>query len=183
MQISKHSALKIILLNLWTISFILAIGFFMTIRKAHRFDDIFVYAGEKYGVDPKLISSVVWKESRYKPFAKGAAGEIGLMQVLEPAAQEWAKAEEIENFEFNHLYNPVTNVLSGTWYLAKAIDHWSIKKDPLPYALSQYNAGRSRVLAWTDPPPETDYLFWQQIPFPTTKRYVKDILEHYRGNI
>ena len=183
MQITKHTAVKIIVLNLWTISFILGISFFITIRKAHRFDDIFVYAGERYGIDPKLISSVVWKESRYKPYAEGAAGEIGLMQVLEPAAREWAEAEDIKDFKVKDLYNPVTNVMSGAWYLAKGVNHWSNKKDPLPYALAQYNAGRSRVLDWTDPPPETDELFWKQIPFPTTKQYVKDILERYRGGI
>lgn len=33
-------------------------------------------------VDPHILAAMAWVESRYSPFATGAAGEMGLMQIL-----------------------------------------------------------------------------------------------------
>ena len=37
---------------------------------------------KKYGVDPELFVRLVQKESNFDPNAKGAAGEIGLTQIM-----------------------------------------------------------------------------------------------------
>jgi soluble lytic murein transglycosylase-like protein len=39
-------------------------------------------AGQKYGLEPKLLRAVVQSESNYNPQAKGEAGELGLMQLM-----------------------------------------------------------------------------------------------------
>jgi len=183
MQITNKTAKQVILLNLWLIAFILVLVYFNRVRQSHQFDEIFIEAGNRYNIDPSLISAVVWKESRYDPDVVGAAGEIGLMQLMGPAALEWAEAHQIDNFKKEDLYHPVTNIFAGSWYLSKAAQQWSHKKDPLPYALAQYNAGRSRVIDWTKTRHKSDFDFWSEIPYKTTRRYVRDILQRYRGGV
>ncbi|MCX6890586.1 MAG: transglycosylase SLT domain-containing protein [Verrucomicrobia bacterium] len=53
-------------------------------------------AARRYKVEPALVKAVVWRESRFHPQARGRAQEIGLMQIRETAAQEWADAEHLE---------------------------------------------------------------------------------------
>ena len=152
------------------------------VRHSHKFDELILDMARTRDLDPRLISALIWKESRYDPQAVGKAGEIGLMQVMEPAAREWANAEKVTDFDLNDLYNPRTNLLAGTWYLAKAIEDWKEKKDPVPYALAQYNAGRSRVLKWDKALAESEEQrsFIEGIAFPGTKKNVVDIIGKYR---
>lgn len=106
-------------------------------------------AAARHGVDPLLVKAVIWQESRFRADKLGTRGERGLMQVTEPAAQDWVEAEGIETFAPADLLDPGTNIEVGTWYLAKALKHWSSQEDPLPFALGEYNAGRSRVKRWS----------------------------------
>ena len=103
----------------------------------------------RHGIDPLLVKAVVWQESRFHPDKLGGHGERGLMQVTEPAAQDWVEANSIETFVPEDLLDPKTNLEVGTWYLAQALRHWSSQQDPLPFALGEYNAGRSRVKRWS----------------------------------
>jgi soluble lytic murein transglycosylase len=106
-------------------------------------------AAARHGVDPLLVKAVIWQESRFHPEKLGAHGERGLMQVTEPAAQDWVQALDVETFVPEDLLDPKTNIEVGTWYLAQALRHWSGQDDPLPFALGEYNAGRSRVKRWS----------------------------------
>ena len=45
----------------------------------------------EHHLDPMLVKAVVWRESRFDAQKFGSAGERGLMQVSEKAAQEWAR--------------------------------------------------------------------------------------------
>ena len=102
------------------------------------------------------------------------------MQIRPKSAEEWAKAERISNFDPETLLDPATNVLAGTWYLGRAIRRWGNQADPLPYALAEYNAGRSNAIRWekgTALRPET---FTDSISYPGTRSYVRNILRSYR---
>jgi soluble lytic murein transglycosylase len=137
-------------------------------------------AAERYRVDPMLIKAVVWRETRFRPDVRGKAGEIGLMQLQEVAAQEWADAEHIPTFVHDHCFDPGTNTLAGAFYLGKLIRRYAQADDPLPYALADYNAGRGNVLKWNSGPAATNSaVFIEQIAFPGTKAYVKSVLRHY----
>src|SRR5690348_7492907 len=74
-------------------------------------------AAQRYGLEPALVKAVVWRESRFNPNARGKVGEIGLMQLQEDAAREWADAERVQGFEHEQCFDPVTNTLAGAWYL------------------------------------------------------------------
>lgn len=111
----------------------------------------------------------------------GKAGEIGLMQLTDAAAYEWADASQIVSFKPKHLYNPETNALAGCYYLAKMIRSFPECDDPIPYALASYNAGRGQVRRWRQGAASTNAAqFIHQIPFPSTKQYVQSILRQRR---
>jgi soluble lytic murein transglycosylase len=137
-------------------------------------------AARRYGVEPALIKAVVWRESRFHPYARGRAQEIGLMQIRETAAQEWADAEHVFSFAHEHCFDPATNTLAGTWYLRKLLRRYSQTDDPVPYALADYNAGRGNVLKWIEGTAVTNSAaFIEHIGFPGTKGYVNSVMRRY----
>ena len=146
--------------------------------KESPYDPIIAQVARDTGVDPFLIRALIWRESRFDPLTYGTAQEHGLMQVRPEVGQEWAKANHIANFQDDQLFDPATNIRVGTWYLNHALEHWSETDDPVPFALAEYNAGRSNALKWVDPQNPQDHLaFMQRITFPTTRKYVEVIIE------
>jgi soluble lytic murein transglycosylase len=153
-------------------------------RREHRFDREIAVAARRYQMDPALIKAVIWRESSFNPDAVGTSGELGLMQVGDLAAHEWADAEKLGAPALGQLTNPATNILAGAWYLKKLLGRYHAVDDPVPYALADYNAGRSHSLKWSQGAAATNsVLFIEQISFPTTQSYVREILHrqsHYR---
>jgi len=125
------------------------LGELTALGRYSAYDSQIANVAARHGVDPLLVKAVVWQESRFHPDKLGGDGERGLMQVTEPAAQDWVVALGIETFVPTDLLDPKTNLEVGTWYLAQALKHWSSQEDPLPFALGEYNAGRSRVKRWS----------------------------------
>lgn len=154
-------------------------------EREHRYDEQILAASKKYGLNPALIKAVVWKESRFDKDARGSAGELGLMQLREPAAMEWATAEKISGFRHRDLLDPKLNTMAGTWYLRKLLRRYPNVDNPLPYALADYNAGRSHVLRWNKGAASTNSAaFMAAMDFPTTRQYIIDIsgrFQHYQG--
>ena len=137
-------------------------------------------AARRYGVEPALVKAIVWRESHFHPRARGRAQEIGLMQLRDAAAQEWADAEHLAGFAHEHCFDPVTNTLAGTWYLKKLLKRYALADNPLPYALADYNAGRANVLKWNGGAAATNSaVFALQIGFPGTKDYVQSVMRRY----
>jgi len=68
-----------------------------------------------HGVPAGLAHAVVTIESRYNPRARGAAGEVGLMQIKPATARGIGYTGSIAA-----LYDPATNLEWGMRYLAKA---------------------------------------------------------------
>lgn len=156
-------------------------------RREHSQDTHILAAARKYGVDPALVKAVVWRESWFDPRARGRAGEIGLMQIREEAAGEWAKAEGVLFFTHRQLYDPAKNTLAGTWYLRKLLGRYTRTDNPVPYALADYNAGRTHVLQWSKGAAATNSAaFIDQIGFPGTREYVQAVMarsRQYRGTL
>ena len=152
--------------------------------REHSHDEPIRAAAKRFGVEPALVKAVVWRESRFYPGVRGRAGEIGLMQIRENAAFEWAYSEKNTNFIHAHCLDPQTNVFSGTFYLAKLLRRYTKTDNPLPYALADYNAGRGNVLKWNNGEAATNSTaFIRQIGFPGTSNYVLSVMarrERYR---
>jgi soluble lytic murein transglycosylase len=165
--------------------FLLIAGFqLFRIYRENSHDKSILGAAERYGVDPTLIKAVVWRESRFDPRAHGRAKEIGLMQIRDEAANEWAKAEGVEFFSPQHLYDPAKNLMAGTWYLRKLLRRYPRADNPVVYALADYNAGRTHVLRWNKGAAATNSaLFLKQMDYPGTRAYIGAVLkrqQHYR---
>jgi len=137
-------------------------------------------AARRFGVDPLLVKAIVWRESGFDPGVRGRDGELGLMQIQEIAAQEWADAERVPGFEHAHCLDPATNTLAATFYLSKLMKRYKQTDDPVPYALADYNAGRGNVIKWNNGPAATNSaVFIEQISFPGTRAYVKSVTRRY----
>lgn len=138
-------------------------------------------AAMRYNVPAKLVGALIWQETRFNAACRGKAGEIGLMQIMPASAGEWAKAEKITPFDPGCLRDPQTNVLAGTWYLARSLKRWAAQTDPVPYALAEYNAGRSNALRWERHTNDNPEHFTELISYPSTRNYVTAIIKHYRS--
>jgi soluble lytic murein transglycosylase len=137
-------------------------------------------AASRYGMEPALIKAIVWRESHFHPGARGRAEEIGLMQLREEAAREWAEAEHLDGFKHEHCFDPGTNTLAGTWYLRKLLRRYAATDNPVPYALANYNAGRGNVLKWNQGAAATNSAaFIEQIGFPGTRDYVRSVMSRF----
>ncbi len=149
-----------------------------------RYNGIIREAAEVFGVEYALIKAVIWQESRFQKDALGDAGEIGLMQLMELAAFEWADDHGVHDFEHSHVYDPRTNILAGTYYLKSRLERYPHTDDPLPFALADYNAGRARVVRWATESARTNSAaFLQNIDFLSTRRYIDHVTrrrDHYR---
>jgi soluble lytic murein transglycosylase len=125
----------------------------------------------------------MWRESWFNPGVRGGHGELGLMQITEIAADEWAEAERVKNFQPEQLLDPATNAFAGAFYLAKLLKRYPQTDNPAAYALADYNAGRGRVLRWLGGAAATNgAAFLEQMDFPGTKKYVLAVMRrriHY----
>jgi soluble lytic murein transglycosylase len=147
----------------------------------HQFDRLIRAVAAEHHLDPMLVKALVWRESRFDPQKFGNAGERGLMQVSGKAAKEWARENQLENFRIEELFDPKKNLEAGSWYLQRALQHWQLETDPIPFGLAEYNAGASRAQRWAggDKVVISPDTFRGNIDFRSTRKYVDSILERY----
>lgn len=89
-------------------------------------------AARRHGVGPHVLLAIVWKESRFNPDAVGAAGEIGLAQMLPAAAADVGVA-------FGLLAgNPLTQLDAAAAFFALQLKR---AKGDLLLAVRAYNGG------------------------------------------
>ena len=154
----------------------------MSPARFHQYDRLIRSVALEHHLDPMLVKAVVWRESRFDPKKRGSHGERGLMQVTERAANEWARENKIAGFNADQLFDPKTNLKAGSWYLHRAMEHWTHQSDPIPFGLAEYNAGASRVQRWSGGnglAEISEHQFLQKIDFPATRRYVESIIDRY----
>ncbi len=111
----------------------------------------------RYGVDEKLVRSVISVESAWRPDAVSPKGAMGLMQLMPGTARMLAVDPK----------DPVQNVEGGVKYLAQLSEKYS---GDLEKTLAAYNAGPGRVDKYGGIP-----------PFKETEAYVKKVLKLYNG--
>lgn len=100
-----------------------------------------------------LVDAVIAKESRYKINAKGASGEIGLMQIMPSTARRIAKSlgqhkvAKMSGADLRrHLTDARTNIRYGTTYLAKC---HKMAKGNIGATIGCYNAGPGNMWRWS----------------------------------
>jgi soluble lytic murein transglycosylase len=150
--------------------------------REQRYNKLIETVAGQYGVDKFLVKAVVRRESEFDPFVYGRHAEIGLMQVTEGAGREWARATGRKDFGRDVLWNERANIEAGTWYLARALNRWRDKDNPVPFALAEYNAGFGNVLRWLpNGQATTAAQFQEAIGFPGVRAYVSSVTEFYEA--
>lgn len=102
-------------------------------------------AAANFGLDWRLVASLVWAESSFNPRAESGAGAKGLMQIMEPTWNEWSPRVGASD-----MFSPEHNVAVGCAYLA-----WLLRQTNgnVYKALHAYVWGIGNVLS-NEPPPD-----------------------------
>lgn len=111
-------------------------------------------AAREEGVDRRLLASVVWAESGFRPEARSPAGAIGLAQLM-PGTAAALGVDALQPYE---------NLRGGARYLASMIRRFG----SVELGLAAYNAGPGRVESAGGIP-----------DLPETRAYVSRVLSHY----
>jgi soluble lytic murein transglycosylase-like protein len=119
-------------------------------------DLIIMRAGEREGVDPRLVHAVIWQESKYKNDAVSHVGAQGLMQLM-PATAKRFGCDDTNDEE--------SNVNAGVKYLRVLLKRFD---GDVTLALAGYNAGEGNVDKYEGVP-----------PFGETQNYVRVITGRY----
>lgn len=178
--------LGIILLTL----ILLAVGLYLLDQYwIHRYDSLIAGEAARHQVDPDLVWSIIYEETYFRPWKRGDAGEIGLMQVTPTVAREWlaqapAASKSTSADPETLLGEAARNVQIGSWYLGKFGEQYRNSPGREARMLAAYNAGNSRVVEWNRAPdggpPLSEQQFIERIDIPSTRAYVTSILHRYR---
>jgi soluble lytic murein transglycosylase-like protein len=104
------------------------------------YGDMFVAAGAKYNVSPKLLAAVAKVESGYNPKAVSPAGAQGLMQLMPGTAK---------GLGVHDSFNPQQAINGAAKLLSSHLKEFK----SLPLALAAYNAGGGAVHKYGGIPP------------------------------
>jgi soluble lytic murein transglycosylase len=157
----------------------------------HRYDALIARQAAVYRIDPALVWSIIYEETYFRPWRKGDAGEIGLMQVTPAVAREWASetgmrelSDQMRRDPEGALRDPERNIQVGCWYLEKIAKDYRGTPGAEARVIAAYNAGPSRAADWNRTAPGQRPLtadeFVARIDIPSTRAYVSNILERYR---
>ena len=137
------------------------------------------YATKENKIAPYLLLGLIRKESRFNSEATSITGARGLMQLMPDTAQFIAGLTGVK-YNYNELFEPEYNINLGTKYYnyIKSNHH---NEDI--FAIASYNGGHGAVSKWLSKygTPKNDELdeFVEQIPYPETKNYIKQVYKNY----
>ena len=127
---------------------IAAAALFWLHQRSTRFDHLISQAAARNGVDFYLAKALIYEESWFRPASRGAAGEVGRMQITHAAASDFAAKTGFPEHSMDELIEPDLNVEIGCWYLGNSLEHYKDSPNPVLFALFRYNAGESRANNW-----------------------------------
>jgi len=150
-------------------------------RRTNAYDGIIREVAQRHRIPPAMVKAVIRKESKFKSWVVGKAGEIGLMQIMPGVVKDWERLTHRQGTTNAQLFDPRLNIEIGTWYLARARTRWQTNPDREVLALAQYNAGIVNAFKWSQLPPPDSGDPLERIRFPSTRAYIKRILEYQKG--
>jgi len=129
------------------------------LKRLSKYDSLIKSASEKFGVDHKLIKSVILTESAAKNNVKSNASAKGLMQLMDSTAT---------SLGVQNVWDAKDNIMGGTKYLSKLLKRYD---GDIDLALAGYNAGPGNVKKYNGIP-----------PFKETQNYIKRV-NNYLNNL
>jgi len=137
------------------------------------YEEIVRSAEKEWGLPRDLAYAVMRQESAFSPSVVSPANAVGLMQLIEPTAQNAAKEIELA-FEPLLLSSPAYNIRLGTYYLHKLLGTFG---GNVALAAAAYNAGPSAVSRWLESGEELPLdIFVARIPYDETRNYVTRVV-------
>ncbi|RPJ11027.1 MAG: lytic transglycosylase domain-containing protein [Desulfobacteraceae bacterium] len=109
-----------------------------------------------YGIDPKLVLSIITIESEFEPKARSHKSAMGLMQLIPATA---------ERFNVKNAFNASQNIRGGIEYLKWLLSYY---RGSIELTTAAYNAGEKAVDRYIGIP-----------PYPETREYVKRLKKLY----
>ena len=104
------------------------------------FDSLIKKGADELGWDWRLLASLVYQESNFKPKGESWAGARGLMQLMPATAK---------TFGATNLDDPRQSIHAGVGYLKYLNEYWDEKvpdeRERIKFILASYNAGLSHV--------------------------------------
>ena len=147
------------------------------------YDDIVKRNAAESGWDWRLLSAIIYHESRFHNESCSIRGAIGLMQILD------------ERYSVDTLLDPAVNISLGTGKLSRMADMFSeIAADSLEllkFALAAYNAGQGSILRCVKAAEDlgVDPSYWDNLVSVMTEipgfqggqttAYVREVLDTY----
>lgn len=112
----------------------------LTSNSISKYDEAVKVYSKNIGWDWRLVSSLIYQESRFEPGASSWAGAAGLMQMMPATAKEMG----VQNRK-----DPNDNLKGGTKYLKWLWDNFDNIPDAeqrIKFAMASYNCGYGHVL-------------------------------------
>lgn len=134
-------------------------------------------SGERYGVDPLLMFSMIRHESLFETTATAGAGEKGLTQVIPSTAEYIAGEIGFPNYQHSVLFRPYAGIEFGAFYLGEQLTTFD---GNVTASLSGYNAGPGRAYNWLNISGGDHDTFMTAISISSTRLYVQRIYGYYR---
>jgi len=135
-------------------------------------NDIVAKGAAISGIPEALAYGIIRSESVFDPKAVSYAGAVGLSQLMPSTAAETASGLKMQNYS---LTDPADNVRIGFTYYSYMLGRFGRK--PMR-AMFAYNAGPSRMLAWSKESGELpDDLLLETLHLAQPRQYAKNIIQ------
>jgi hypothetical protein len=102
-------------------------------ERARLFEPFIAAAARKHGVDPRVLWTIAYLESRFRPEAVSPAAARGLMQFMPGTARR---------FKLTNPHDSIASIDAAARYVKELTDHFGPRLD---LVLAGYNAGESAV--------------------------------------
>ncbi|MGB7208397.1 MAG: lytic transglycosylase domain-containing protein [Pyrinomonadaceae bacterium] len=109
---------------------------FNVLTRASYFEQAMLNAAKAEGVDPKVLWTIAYNETRFRPWLTSNKGAKGLMQFIPATAAR---------FDLRDPYDPVTSIKAAARYVKYLSGMFGGRLDSV---LAAYNAGEGTVLAY-----------------------------------
>jgi peptidoglycan lytic transglycosylase len=121
---------------------------------------------------PSLVYAIMREESALRPDVISPVGAIGLMQLMPYTATEVAQ-QLGEQYQYEKLFEPETNIRYGCAYLGGVVERYN----PKHYlAIAAYNAGPNSADSWGERYKHLDFdEFVEFVPLQETQNYLRRV--------
>ena len=107
-------------------------------RRLSHYDFLVRKYASLIGMDWRLLSAIIYHESKFDERALSPVGAKGLMQLMDVAAVHYGEPDA-------DLFDPETNIRLGTVLLEDLVDHFQdegvAEEDVIRFAIASYNVG------------------------------------------